>query len=281
MKIYVANSSHQKIGGGFSFIRHFKQGMGNLITEDYNQADVYFIASPSMVQRDDVFKARDDGKKIVLRIDNAVRNSRNRNTGMTRMKDFAMLAHQVIYQSEWAKDYLQPYVWAPHPDVIINGIDLDLFSPPEDKGEGDIVLYSRYNRDETKNYEVARYWYGQHQLNSPEAKLLIVGQFSDELRQGNFDFYNNESFQYLGALDYRAMAKVYKLAHKFLYTYFNDACSNSLIEALCSGCEIVGDEYYRGTGGAKQILDRFGEFGRNWFSIDRMCEDYKAVIEKL
>lgn len=278
MKIFVANSSHQKTGGGWTWIRNFKKGMGDLITDNYDEADIYLIASPSMVQRAEVFKARDDGKKIVLRVDNAVRNSRNRNTGMSRMKDFATLAHEVIYQSDWARDYLYPFTERSG-KVIVNGIDLELYS--EEKDDGDNILYSRYNRDETKNYEAARYWYSQYQLQNPEAKLFIIGQFSDELRQGNFDFYNNENYQYLGVMDYRQMAKIYRLCHKYLYTYFNDACSNTLIESLCCGCDIVGDEYYRETGGAKQILDNFRNYGREWFSLERMCAEYKQVLEAL
>jgi hypothetical protein len=279
MKIFIANSSHQKTGGGWSWIRNFRNGMGDLVTENYDECDTYLIASPSMVQREEVHKAKEDGKKIVLRIDNAVRNSRNRNTGMTRMYDFAQLADLVIYQSDWARDYLKPFT-GKDGVVILNGIDLEAHPKAEER-DMDLILYSRYNRDETKNYEVARYWYSQYQLKHPEAKLMIVGQFSEDLRQGNFDFYNNENFQYIGALDHRAMAKLYRICGKFLYTYFNDACSNSLIEALCSGCEIVGDEYYRGTGGAKQIIDKYRELGREWFSLERMCNEYKEALAKL
>lgn len=272
--IYIANSSQQRIGGGWSFIDNLKKGMQT--TDDYNQAEIFFIASPSMVQREEVQKAMADGKKIVLRVDNAVRNSRNRNTGMTRMFDFAQWADLVIYQSEWSRDYLKPFLKKDGP-VILNGVDLDRFHPGYQKEQ--TVLYSRFNRDETKNYEAARYWYSRYQYEHPEAKLYIVGQFSDELRQGNFDFYNDENFEYLGVLNEIAMGKIYRLCSKFLYTYYNDCCSNSLIEALASGCEIVGDEYYRSTGGAPEIIDSFRKLGRDYFSIERMANDYKEAID--
>jgi hypothetical protein len=68
---------------------------------------------------------------------------------------------------------------------------------------------------------------------------------------------------------------------KFLYTYFNDACSNSLIEALVSGCEIVGDEYYRNTGGAPEIITKFTEYGRDYFGLERMCTQYYEVMKLL
>jgi len=276
VKIYIANLDIERTGGGWSFQHNFYSSMGNLITQDYNEADVYFITSPSMVSKEDVEQAKTDGKKIVLRIDNAVRNSRNRNTGMSRMKKFADMADLVIYQSTWAKNYLLPFTKADG-RVILNGTDTSVFNT-EGRSDNEDVLYSRFNRDETKNWEVARYWYSQYQLEHPDAKLNIIGQFSNELKEYNFDFYNNENIQYSGVLDRRNLAKLYKANGKFLYTYFNDACSNSLIEALCCGCEIVGDEYYRETGGAPEILHNFKLYGADYYTNERMATQYEEAI---
>ncbi len=285
MKIYIAKFEPNRTGGGWSFAYNFYTAMGDAITDDYNEADVYFITSPSMVQRDEVLKAKEDGKKIVLRLDNAVRNSRNRNTGMTRMYDFAQWADLIIYQSTWAKDYLQPFL-KKDGVVILNGIDTSLFKPGAIPGNEDTILYSRFNRDETKNYEVARYWFSRYTNDHKEANLIIVGQFGDDIRNANFDFYANEQYRYLGVLDKQTMADVYRQCGKFLYTYFNDACSNSLIEALCSGCEIVGDSYYRRTGGASEIMSVWensqnSDKARRFFSKERMALEYKEAIEKL
>lgn len=278
MKIHLAKYQPDRIGGGWSFMRNFEKALGGELIP-FEDADIYFIANPAQVQREDVLGAKQAGKKIVLRIDNAVRNSRNRNTGMTRMKDFAEWADLVIFQSEWARNYLTPYL-KKDGIVILNGVDESLYLEQQ-KPLGDTILYSRFNRDETKNWEVARYWFSQYYQAHPESRLLITGQFSDELRDGNFDFYNGENFEYLGVLNERNMAKVYGASHKMLYTYFNDACSNTLIEALLSGCEIVGDEYYRTTGGASEIIERFQRTGRLALSSERMCHEYLAAMEKL
>jgi glycosyltransferase involved in cell wall biosynthesis len=287
MKIYMAKYEPGRIGGGWSFQDNFHYGMKEYIT-DYEEADIYFISSPSMVQRDEVQKAKDDGKKIVLRLDNAVRNSRNRNTGMTRMYDFADWADMLVYQSGWAYDYLSQFlkVATDKPkEIILNGTDIDTFEPGRIASK-DNILYSRFNRDETKNYEVARYWFSRYTHKNPDARLLIVGQFSEDLRAGNFDFYNNEQYQYLGIANKEQMADIYRMCGKFLYTYYNDACSNTLIEALVSGCEIVGDSYYRKTGGAAEIMSVFNGAGdlekaRRFFSRERMCMEYKEAMEKL
>jgi glycosyltransferase involved in cell wall biosynthesis len=280
LKVYLAKYEPDRTGGGWSWQDNFYWGFSNVITS-YEEADIFMISGASIVHRDEVRKAKEDGKKIVLRVDNAIRNSRNRNTGMTRMKDFADWADLVIYQSEWAKEYLEPFLKKDGP-VILNGVDTELFKPGT---PGDKVLYSRFNRDETKNFEVARYWYSQYQLENPDAQLLIVGQFSPELIDGNFDFYNNEQYRYLGVVDKTAMADIYKQCSKYLYTYYNDCCSNSLLEALCSGCEVVGDPYYLKTGGAKEIMNLFYhqdfEKARRFCSRERMCMEYKGELENV
>lgn len=275
MKIHYANYDPTRLGGGWSFTRALAS---QIPPEPYETADVYFIPGASMVERADVIRAKADGKKIVLRVDNAIRNSRNRNTGMTRMYDFAQLADQVIYQSEWCREYLRPFL-GKNGVVIGNGIDLEHFIV---QGiNSDTILYSRYSRDDTKNYEVARYWFTRYQQQHPSAKLYIVGNFGDDIRQGNFDFYAGERFHYIGVVGYDEMPSIYGMASKFLYTYYNDCYSNTLIEALCSGLEIVGDEYYRGTGGAKEIMETFNKYGREAFSHVLMGERYREVFESL
>lgn len=281
MKIHVAQYQPGRVGGGWTFADNFVRGMGDSITLNYDEADVYFIPSPSMVQRDEVLKAKDEGKKIVLRLDNAVRNSRNRNTGMTRMKDFCDWADAVIYQSQWARNYLMPFT-KKDGAVILNGIDLEGYPDDRHTEQQSVnnIIYSRFNRDETKNWEAARYWFSQYQLEHPDATLHIVGQFSDDLRNGNFDFYNGERFHYYGVLDPENLSRLYRLS-SLLYTYFNDACSNTLIEALVSGCPLAGDIYYRKTGGAPEIIEAFINNEREYFSHRRMCADYQKVIEAI
>lgn len=286
MKIYMAQLDLNRTGGGWSFMKNFFKGMSEYITEDYKAADIYFITSPSMVSRDDVIQAKADGKKIVLRLDNAVRNSRNRNTGMSRMYDFAQWADLIVYQSDWAYLYLNDFLGPvkARQAIILNSVDQNLYHPPSTQhlDYANNYLYSRFNRDETKNWEVARYWFSRRSIDTSFiAKLYIVGHFSEELREGNFDFYNNEKYSYLGVLDEVAMASLYQNCKYFIYTYFNDACSNSLIEALVSGCKIVGDNYYRHTGGAEDIIREFRENGREYFALPRMIDQYKAVLEKL
>lgn len=284
VKIFLANKSEQQYGGGFSWISNFQTAIQQqtismdspIVTSDYREATHYLIPSPTMVQRDEVEKAKNDGKKIILRVDNAVRNSRNRNTGMTRMKDFATWADVIIYQSQWAQNYLQPFLGnAEKSQVILNGIDTRMFHPG--KQVEDLYMYSRFNRDETKNWEMARYTFSQIYRQNPNARLWIIGQFSPELVEGNFDFYAGEQYKFWGVQEPEMIADLLRQAEYFIYTYFNDACSNSLIEARVSGCKIVDRYGMLKTGGAREIMEKPLEL----FSLERMGKEYLQVLEGL
>jgi glycosyltransferase involved in cell wall biosynthesis len=282
VKIHLANYQPDKQGGGWSFARNFVKGLGGQST--YEEADVYFICGPTMVSYDEVEQAKRDDKKIVLRIDNIVRNSRNRNTGMTRMKRFAELADLVVYQSQYAKYFLGKQFLNVDGPVIINGCDTEIYNH---KGRTETItaryLYSRVNRDETKNWEMARFIFQQESyVRDGDALLNLVGQFSPELVEYNMDFYNNENYRLWGQInDQHVMADLYRNSDYLIYTFWNDACSNTLIEALCSGCEIKDSYNMLETGGAPDIMEAYNAWGREYFSLDRMVDDYIREISKL
>lgn len=272
MKIYIANYTPDKIGGGHSFAKTFFNQAKDYVTTDYASSDVFFISGPTMCERADAFQAKRDGKKVVFRTDNIVRHSRNRGTGMSRLKDFSGIADLVIYQSAWCRKLLLPFTgrWG---EVVLNGVDTAVFN---DKGRHDsegTYLYARSSRDEGKQWIMAYYWF----VNNP-GHLNIVGKFSAENLQYNFDFYNNERYTFYG--EQRDMAMFYKSNKHFLYTYLNDACSNTLIEALMSGCKIIDVYGMAQTGGAPEILEAF-ENHRHDLTAEGMVENYIEAIKKI
>lgn len=268
MRIFIANESKQSIGGGWTFLRNFEKyaQRNNVmivhITEEANfkmlrsgGTDIFFIAGATMVRRDTVERAKAAGFKIVLRIDNAPRNSRNRNTGTSRLYDFAQLADLVIYQSKWAREYLLPFVGKDGP-VILNGADSEIFNqlgkaqPKEGLRQ---YLFSQYNRDETKRWHEAWYEFIMASRNwKNEAHLWIVGNFSPENVEYNFDFFMGEKFRYVGVLDNpEDFAEYLRATDVLLLPYYNDACSNTLIEARLCGVENIR---HNSTGGNDEIM---------------------------
>lgn len=280
MNICIANYDPDKIGGGWTFADNLAKGLGG--SASYAKADIYLIAGASMVDRGAVQKAKDDGKKIVLRIDNHLLPSRNRNSGMQKLKDYADMADLLIYQSLWARDYLGE-VLNKHGEVILNGVDLDIFldgsnSPLRNQEN---YLYARSSRIAEKGWEMARFWFSQKNLADKNIFLAILGKFSRENMDYNFDFINGEKFRYYGLMNREQFALMLHNHKYFLYSYFMDACSNTLIEALACGCEIIDVYGMLKTGGAPEIMTAYAEKGRDYFSLQRMTEDYLKAMEQL
>lgn len=265
MKVSIANYDPSKKGGGWSFLDNFTKSF-----EHDPDAEIFFIAGPTLATHEEVEQAKRQGKKVVVRLDNAVRDSRNRGTGMSRMKAFTNVADLVIYQSEWAKRFLYPFTKKDGP-VILNGVDTKKFNSKNRTVDGDSYLYVRSSRDEGKQWVMAWYWFTE--LNKPEANLDIVGKFSADNWEWGFDFFKEEKWKFWG--ERRDLPELYKRNKYFLYTYTNDACSNTLLEARASGCEIIDVYGQLQTGGAPEIM------GLEDLSKERMVKQYEEELAKL
>ena len=92
MKIRVPSLSRKSVGGGASFIKNFQKGF-DCSEED---GDILLIAGATLCTRDEMFECKDKNIPIVLRVDNILEDSRNRSTGMSRMRDFASFADAVV-----------------------------------------------------------------------------------------------------------------------------------------------------------------------------------------
>lgn len=263
-KVHILNYEPDRRGGGWTQARYLYEGLSCV---PYEESDIVLITGPTMASHGEVEQAKRDGKKIVLRCDNAVRNSRNRGTGMTRLKAFSEQADLVIYQSEWARQFLLPFTQKDGV-VILNGVDTKRFNADDRSANDDSYLYVRSSRDEGKQWVMAWYWF----VNNP-GHLDIVGKFSTENMEYNFDFYNGERYTFWG--EQSDMSQFYKRNRYFLYTYTNDACSNTLLEAKASGCEVVDVYNSLSTGGAPEIM------ACEDISLDRMIKQYRDIMGTL
>lgn len=258
MRLLIPSQSSQQVGGGFTFRRNITKWLP-MVDESIEVvadgvSDAVLICGATMVQRRTVEEWKDEGRKVILRVDNAPRDSRNRNTGASRLRDFAAMADLVIYQSEWARDFLLPFTKADGP-VILNGADHEIYNrdvigrPPDGSPQ---YLYVRYNRDESKNWHQAWHQYVMVCRREPNAHLWIVGRFSEELRNARFDFFMGERHEYCGIVDdMRQMAEIYRGADVLLAPYFNDASSNVVVEYRLCG---AGHISHNGTGGTPELL---------------------------
>lgn len=282
MKIYLPSIDPYAIGGGWSFIDNF---MKCFDISSYDEADIFFIPGATLVTKEQVDQAQADGKKVVLRVDNVVRNSRNRGSGMSRLKRFADQADLVIFQSEFAERLLNHYLGLEDYRVILNSADEFIFNEEGRPNRQDTYLYSKYSSDETKNWEMARtayqeIWAANDDNNKPQ--LNLVGRFDAKIEEYGFDFFNGEKYYYHGLVtDKHRLADIYRDSDYFLYTYFNDACSNTAIEAMLCGVEMLGCFGMEKTGGILEVIDKYKKKGREYFYLKRMADEYREAFNGL
>lgn len=277
MNIFLPIDSQMKLGGGMTFRKNFTEinlGQGNKIVENELEADHTLIVSSTLVGKEIV---RNLKKPFFLRIDNLPKESRNRGTAITRLSEYALRAKGLIYQSKWAKEYvgwiLNNYYGAKRPDrVIYNGINTAIYNNRGARHKKNIYIYSRFNRDETKAWDEARYIFHQAFRKDPSVELWIIGAFSPDNLEYKFDFVCGEKFKFFGIInDEPLMASLFKQAGYFLAPYYNDACSNTILEAKACGLELIVNY----SGGTPEILELED------ISRERMVKEYLDFFEEL
>lgn len=279
MKIYIPNNSKQSIGGGWTFLSNFKKGSDVEFVEKWQDCDLVLITGATMTDRGEMQEAKKAGKKIVFRVDNIPRDSRNRGTAFSRMLDFARIADFIIFQSEWCRDYAGWWFTDNGVDItnrsaiVYNGVDEKAFYPDENERVEGRYAYVQFNRDENKRMTEAFYMFHQAHRKNKDAELYLVGQFSSELIEYGFDFFAGEDVTYLGVIDHRQqLGDIYRSCEYLLFPAFADASPNTVMEAMACGCKVIG---VNEVGGTKELINIQGR------SIEDMCEDYKVIFEKL
>lgn len=277
MLVYIPNNSEQTIGGGWTFLRNIKRGLGDRVqwAHNWQEADLVFIASASMVDANEIEEAVKAGKPIVFRVDNVPKKSRNKRGRIyDKMKRFGELAEHVIYQSQWAKEYAG---WLVNQDekssVIYNGVDDTVFHPTDEpRLVKNRYLFVQYNRDENKRYPEAFYHYHMIWRKNPDATLTVVGNFSPELIDAGFDFFGKEPVTYIPPIsDVYTLADIFRDHDILLFPAFADASPNTVLEARASGLSI---ECVNEVGGTKELLNPDLDI-----SLERMCNEYYAIFD--
>ncbi len=288
IKIALLSDSKQSLGGAWSFMSNISKGLkalGHDIVEPQD-AEIALISGVTMVNRVTVTNLKERGVKVVTRVDNVPRNSRNRNTGTSRLKDYTKWADEVVYQCKWARFYLRDFIGRAGV-IIYNSVDEKIFKPEGFKVDykkdesKPIYLYSRFNRDETKNWEVAWYEYQLINRKNPRAKLVLIGKFSPEQHEYNYDFFRGEKIEKPYVIDQpEMMAEVYRGCDYMLATYYNDCFSNTYLEFLMTKNENKLIKVNM-SGGTPEMLELWKNHGRDYFKLERMAKEYEEVFKKL
>lgn len=285
-KVYIANQSKQKLGGGFVFIDNLMRASNKNISfvSNCKSCSTYFIPSVTMVERAEVSEAKSAGKKIVLRIDNMPKDSRNRGTSFSRMKDYASWADVIVFQSLWAREYVGGHLGSIGIDmgksvVIYNGVDTKFFNhsdKPEKRGE--TYLFTTFNTDENKRFPEAAYDFHVRHMSAvsesrPKPSLRIVGNFTKELVAYNFDFFSGEKISYKPPVESRKeMGDIYRSCQYIYFPAFADASPNTVGEAIACGCKVLLSNE---VGGTREVIE---QFSKKPISIEEMSVKYEETF---
>ncbi len=278
MIVYIPNFSEQTLGGGWTFLRNIKKALGEKVqwAHNWQEADIILIASASMTDANEIEEAHKAGKPIIFRVDNIPRKSRNkRGRVYDKMRRFGEIADHIIFQSEWAKEYAGFLTGGlEYSSVIYNGVDTDVFYPGDEKPV-EKYLFVQFNRDENKRFPEAFYHFHMQWRKNKDAELTIVGAFSPEMAEAGFDFFADETIEYIPPVaDPHVLADIYRDHDILLFPAFMDASPNTVTEALACGLKI---ELVNPVGGTKEIVER-AEKGII-SSLDDIGREYYALFD--
>ena len=289
IKIYTPNNSNTSIGGGFSFLRNIKKALKDDIefVDTWQECDIVFIFSITTIDKGEIHEAVENGKKLVLRVDNIPRRSRNkRQSPAERLEEFGKLADMVIYQSHWAMSYAGYF--AGEGIVILNGVDTDIFNTKGRESDSKTYLYVNYNDNPNKRFDEALYIFDMDWRLDNEIKLLIAGNVPRiylENPEYHWDIPTNGLIDYVGVKNTpEEMAELYKSCDVLLYPSFAEACPNVVAEAMACGCRVIG---INAEGGTSELVEK--NIGKGIddrqvvisHTIKQMGEEYLKVFKKL
>lgn len=280
MKIYIPqlNRLTESIGGGNTFAKNFARFIPEDISiiDSINNADVFFIVGPTTCERDEFNQAKQLGKKIILRLDGVPEDWRNRNTGTSRMLDYAKEAHKVIVQSKYILNHIVPTldIETNKVELIYNGIDKSIFYPGENKEN--LYAHVHYRKDPNKRYEEVVNTFRDIWIGNKDVELWLIGRYPTMYKDYNFGFYNNENYKYWGIKKGGELAELLRQTKYFIWPSYADPAPNVLLEALHCGCEPIKVNDY---GGSKELIDEFNK-GRD-FNMESTLQNYLKIFKNV
>lgn len=281
MKIYAPAKTESGVNGGLTFLRNLKKGLADrcYFVDSWQEADIFFITSVTIVSLGEVIEAKKQGKTIIFRVDNIPRASRNRRLRpkpAERMIEIGKLADAVIYQSEWAKNYCSPLCG--DGTIIYNGVDQSLFYPDLDKQDSNKYLFLYHCKNELKQFWLAHYYFQLAHRQNKNAEFYFINQFpgsEEELLQTNdYDFFAGEQYTRLPTID--DPIKIASLMRECKYLIFPstlDAAPNTVLEARASGMEIIGAATEE-LAGTRELLNPDLDI-----SLGRMADEYFHLFQ--
>lgn len=280
MKIYAPAKTESGVNGGLTFLRNLKKGLADRcqFVNSWQEADIFFITSVTLIDLGELLEAKKAGKKIVFRVDNVPRNSRNKRLTpkpAERMKMFAGLADLVIYQSEWARAYCSPLCG--DGTVVYNGVDQEIFYPDLSKQDPNKYLFLYHGKNELKQFWLAHFYFHKAFVKNQSAEFYFINQFpsaeEEILQKSDYDFWFGEQYTRLPLItDPHKLADLMRQCKYLIFPSTLDAAPNTVLEARACGMEIIGAAIPE-LAGTQELMDPKLDI-----SLERMCDEYYHLM---
>ena len=280
MKVYVPNISKTNLGGGFRFIQNFKKALKDKVefVDRWQDCDIIFVFGITTIDKDEIKQAVEAGRKLVLRVDNIPKKSRNRRQSPAeRLKEFGEIASLVIYQSEWCKKYAGYF--AGEGIIINNGVDPEIFNTDGRESDGNTYLYINYNDNPNKRFDEAVYRFEMIWRENNKASLVVAGNVPSiflECPACNWDLNVPAKSEYAGIMNTpEEVASLMKTCDYLLFPSFAEAYPNTILEAMACGLEPV---FLNEEGGAIEAHNNSVEKVK---TIQEMGDEYLEQFNKI
>jgi len=271
IKVHILWKFNTVGGGGNQFLNTLRRSFrkNGVYEEEYSKADVILVNSKDCLENAKDVKKR-YGVKVVHRIDGIFSIYRGEHERYNDLKvyDFAKdYADGVVFQSIWSRDASLKNGMMKHPKsvVILNCADDEHFKNVARRDyNGKLKLVtSSWSSNPKKGLETYRFL--DEKLDFNKLDYCFAGRCLVSFK----------NIKLKGILSSKELANVLRSSDVFITATEDDACSNSIIEALSCGVVAVG----LNSGGTPEIITPNN--GELFDNVDNVIETIDKTFEKM
>ncbi|MBF0290228.1 MAG: glycosyltransferase family 4 protein [SAR324 cluster bacterium] len=154
------------------------------------------------------------------------------------------LADQTVFQSEFVKNNVWPYLNSQNWNIIINGADPTIFKYQKSKGE--YIGHITNSIGDKKRLDLLE----QAIQKYPDKQFMLVGNHN----KSSIDFSQYRNAIIIGPVNKTELFQYHQQMKCLYFPSERDPCPNTVVEAILSGLPICYNEH----GGTKEIVKNCG-----------------------
>jgi len=247
MKIYISFKITDKpAGGGNNFLKYLSLMLDqrNLLTRKIRDADILLINSHHNIIKNLIIKVFFKNKIFVHRVDGklSLHRTSKKWDSLVEIQN-SMISNATIFQSNWSRQIWTTTLNPRYYRVILNQADPKIFKAAQPKGPTKpfTLAYFSFSQNKNKGGNLIE-WLEKEQNNFNIQLNMISGEITDKNKL-KFDKVSQE-----------IIARRLSECHALIYPSLNDACSNSILEALAMGLPVIA----LNSGGNPEIVSNAG-----------------------